>query len=288
MKYASRPLNVEKAVTLQTGASAVFGMPLRLFGLLVLLLLGSLLGGNAQAREIVKFEASHPGSDRQVMLRAELYRPDGQGPFPAVVLMHGCGGWQPAVRYTMSTYAEYLTRHGFAVLNLDSFGPRRLSGGKVCESFRRLADARDYRTQDARDAKRYLQSLDFIDAGNIFLMGQSNGGSVAIRVAASQKDFRAVVAYYPWCGAFGGRDVELSAPLLVLGGAKDDWVPPTYCQSVRTTGADYQVTVYPNAAHSFDLEIIPQRYLGKLIGKDPQAAQDSREKMLAFFQNHLG
>jgi dienelactone hydrolase len=140
---------------------------------------------------------------------------------------------------------------------------------------------------------RFLQSQPYVDPANVFLMGQSNGGSVAINVAKGdapfkgQGGYRAVVAFYPWCGSFGGgRTVRLAAPLLVLAGAQDDWVPASECQGVRSTGAGLQLVVYAGAAHSFDLQIPVQRYLGNLIGRNEPAAVDSRRRMLAFFLEH--
>lgn len=250
----------------------------------------------AHAGDKVQFPATRGYTSPAVMLRGELHKPEGRGPFPAVVLMHGCGGWQPAVRYTMNRYAEQFVAKGFVVLDLDSFGPRGLGNGKVCESVPRQQEALDYRTWDAHDALQYLQSQRFVDAASVFLMGQSNGGSVAINVAkgdgpahGSAPNFRGVVAYYPWCGSFEGRRVvNLQSPLLVFGGARDDWVPASECQGVRSSGAELKLVIYPEAAHSFDLEIIPQRYLGNLIGKDPFAAEDSRQRMMSFFVRYAG
>lgn len=249
----------------------------------------------ANATDRVQFEATRAAVAGQVQLRAEVSKPEGDGPFPAVVLMHGCGGWQPAVRYSLGAYADYLVRHGFVVLNLDSFGPRNLAGGKVCENVDQQAQALTYRTFDAFDALHYLQRQKYVSADNIFLMGQSNGGSVAINVAkgdvatsAADKTpgFRAVVAFYPWCGSFARSKVKLEAPLMVLAGGRDDWVPARECEGVQSSGAELSLKVYPQAAHSFDLDIVPQRYLGKLIGKDSYAAEDSRERMLSFFERH--
>ncbi len=275
-----------------TDGLAKRALPCRLPLWLGTLILGVLLSYSALASERVTFEATQGHSSNKVTLRAELSRPAGDGPFPAVVLMHGCGGWQPPVRFTMNRYAEHLVSKGFVVLNLDSFGPRNQGGGKVCESFDRLADARDYRTYDAHDALRYLQAQPFVDRCSVFLMGQSNGGSVAIKVAkgdgphgqaGATDGFRGVVAFYPWCGAFERSSVPLKTPLLVFGGGQDDWVPASECKGVRSTGADLQLVIYPEAAHSFDLDIVPQRYLGKLVGRNAQAADDSRDRMLAFF-----
>jgi dienelactone hydrolase len=230
------------------------------------------------------------------MLQAELFKPDHPGYFPAVVLMHGCGGWQPAVHQALNTHARYLLEHGFVVLNLDSFGPRHNSGGRLCADDRALYKALSYRTQDAFDAQHYLQKLGYVAPDNIFLMGQSNGGAVAIRAAkastlrkqdAGDKAFRGVVAYYPWCGEFGSKRVSLASPLLIFAGGRDDWVPARECQGVTATGAKLEVALYPAATHSFDLEIPPQSFLGKSIGGDAAATSDSRAKMLAFFLDEL-
>lgn len=244
----------------------------------------------------IQLPASDPHTARSLMLDAELFRPNGDGPFPAIVLMHGCGGWQPAVREGLRTHAEFLRDSGFVVLNLDSFGPRQYGGGKLCSNNPALYRALSYRTSDAFDAMRYLASQDFVAADNIFLMGQSNGGAVAIRAAKEsapqrygkgEAAFRGVVAYYPWCGELGRSRVSLSAPLLILAGGRDNWVPASECQGVRGEGAPLEVQVYPNAAHSFDLQLPPQSFQGKRIGGDPAATVDSRSRMLRFLLGNL-
>jgi dienelactone hydrolase len=59
------------------------------------------------------------------------------------------------------------------------------------------------------------------------------------------------------------------------------------CQGVRSLGEELSLVVYPEAAHSFDLDILPHRYLGNLIGKHPQAAEDSFKRMVAFFARYV-
>jgi dienelactone hydrolase len=229
-------------------------------------------------------------------LDGKLHRPAGNGRTPAVVLMHGCGGWQPAVLQGLDAYADFLVSQGFVVLNLDSFGPRRNSGGTVCQSLNRLSAARRYRTADAYDAMRFLRAQPFVDPNSIFLIGQSNGGSVAM-IAAMERTrrsqvggrpgFRGVVALYPWCGATGTRRPTLSSPLLILGGALDDWVPPGGCQRLNARGRDLEVRVYANAAHSFDVPVPVHRYLGNLVGYSPRAARDAKSRILRFFHAQM-
>lgn len=241
------------------------------------------------AAEIVSIVSTDSSGSKAANLKAELFKPAGHGRFPAVVLMHGCGGWQPAVLDALHTHAQRFLDKGYVVLNVDSFGPRGNSGGSVCQSDAALVKALEYRTRDAFDALRYLVSLDFVDPDNVFLMGQSNGGSVAINAAKAggRPGFRAVAAYYPWCGSLGGSTVKLNAPLIIFSGGRDDWTLARECRNRTSTGKHLQVVEYPNAAHSFDLGITPQRYLGKLVGFDEVAAADSRAKMLAFFGDNV-
>lgn len=244
----------------------------------------------ASASLTTKIEASSTYEDKAVTLQARLFRPEGDGPFPAVVLMHGCGGLSPAVLGSMRRYGEQFRRHGFVALVLDSFGPRGNQDGWVCERYERLMKARIYRVSDALDALAYLRTLDYVDGDHVFQMGQSNGGSVAIRLAQLRKPaFRAVAAYYPWCGTFNrlGSKAEIGTPLIVLAGALDDWTPPGDCQTIKSTGADYRVVVYPGAVHSFDLEISRQQYQGHAVGFDRAASEDSFRQMLGFFHAQL-
>src|SRR5215510_57673 len=53
-------------------------------------------------------------------LTARLRRPDGGGPFPTLVLLHGCGGITPGNDW----WTETLRRWGYVTLLVDSFGPR--------------------------------------------------------------------------------------------------------------------------------------------------------------------
>lgn len=233
------------------------------------------------AAERVKFEASTKWRGKTVQLKGRFSRPAATGKVPVVVLMHGCGGLGSAVRASLNSHARILNQNGFAALVLDSFGPRRIAGGWVCKDLSRLVDARTYRLKDAHDALNWLKSRPDIDARNIFLMGQSNGGSVALLAAATGR-YRAVAAYYPWCGAAS----SYRSPLIVFGAGKDDWVPPDQCAKRRQSGK-YRFTLYPDAAHSFDVRTGSKTYLGYRIGYNGPATTDSRRRMIKFFRKHM-
>jgi len=248
------------------------------------------LANTVTAAENVRFSASKPFVAKKLFLKAELYKPPAKGPHPSVILMHGCGGLGPDVYSSLRSHALFLLRRGFVVLIVDSFGPRHSGNGWVCKTFKRLRQARNYRISDALDAVNFLKTKQFVDKNNIFLMGQSNGGSVALLLAQQKKKtsiFRAVAAYYPWCGALKGKSVKLNSPLIIFGGKKDDWVPPTQCSESTGENKILKTIVYPNAAHSFDLNIPVQRYLGKRVGRDRFATRDSRRRMYMFFKQNI-
>src|SRR3954465_1138238 len=61
------------------------------------------------------------------ILRAQLYKPDGKGPFPTVIALHGCGGLAGRSEPVLARYREWaedLVKDGKAVLLPDSYGSR--------------------------------------------------------------------------------------------------------------------------------------------------------------------
>ena len=80
--------------------------------------------------------------DGDLTLHATLYRPDGPGPFPAVVALHDCGGLKQRPNTEAQLYsiwANKLVADGFVVLFPDSFESRGL--GSQCRERHRSVRA---------------------------------------------------------------------------------------------------------------------------------------------------
>lgn len=214
--------------------------------------------------------ASAPAPENVVLapgdhpLRGMLFRPEGPGPFPAVVGLHGCGGLSSrsgpvATRYR--DWAERLVKAGFVVIYPDSYGSRGLSS-QCTTSTRSIRTDRE-RVSDAIAARHWLQDKPWIATDRISLMGWSNGGITtlwAIRRRAKTNDktpdFRSAIALYPGCRRL--RDTAWSAriPALILIGRADDWTPAAACEQMaagaRGRSAAISLIVYPRAYHDFD------------------------------------
>jgi dienelactone hydrolase len=212
---------------------------------------------------------------------AQLTRPDGPGRFPAVVLMHGCGG----VRPFHIAWGERLKAAGYVALVVDSFGPRGI--GNICNNGSPLVPAR---IEDAYTALHYLKGLAFVDGSRIALMGWSHGAWTTLEAVATPhpESFKAAIAMYPLC-----RDAVtvLTVPTLVLVGAFDDWTPAKPCESLNARIPSLDLTVYPGVHHGFD---DPRFNRGGIVDHGHRleynnvAAQDAHEQVLRFLSQQLG
>ena len=110
-----------------------------------------------------------------VVLSGELLLPDGAGPFPVVVLAHGCGGRTAVDR----TWAIVLRDWGYATFALDSFTGRNLL--EVCGDATVLSGIQ--RIPDAYGALRRLATHPRLDARRAALMGFSHGGILTLNAA---------------------------------------------------------------------------------------------------------
>ena len=241
---------------------------------------------------------------KPTLLHGLLMKPDGIGPFPAIVALHGCDGLFKGGTLVAreAAWAELLTSHGYVVLFPDSFGPRDVTSD--CEGRVRAWAERSY---DAYGALRFLQAQSFIIGERIGVIGWSHGGGTVIFAIAPDSiarpadlpkgDFRAAVAFYPaWCTRLS-IDWKPDIPFLLEIGAHDNSIQPAPCiertKSAQADGAPVQMKVYDGAVHDFDwpgdkLHAITSPS-GKVAhyGVDEDARADALTRVLAFFDSRL-
>ncbi len=191
-------------------------------------------------------------------LSGELALPQGSGPFPAVVLAHGCNG----ERNTERAWGPTLRSWGYATFIIDSFRGRGIE--EVCTNGRTLVPLQ--RLPDAYGALRLLAAHARIDPERIALMGFSHGGALTLLAAtawaketfapAGQPAFRAFFPFYPNCNAEFPERRRVSAPVRIHTGEADDWTPAKPCAelaaALKDSGQDVAISVYPGAHHAFD------------------------------------
>jgi len=255
----------------------------------------------AAAGERVDIPAGHE------TLHAILYRPEGPGPFPAVVALHSCGGLMDRAGHIARRYSEWgaaLAAAGFAAVFPDSFGSRGL--GSQCRVRERKVRSSRERVADANAARHWLQAQSWAVANHISLIGWSSGGVTALwavrprpraRGAGAGADYRSAVAFYPGCRRLRETAWSARVPTLILIGHADDWTPPGVCQQMvsgaRGRSARADIVVYPGAHHDFDRPDSPLRLRTGLttaadgsgrahVGTDPAARADAFKRVPQF------
>ena len=208
--------------------------------------------------------ASFPGAplsaaDRDIIdVRAALDRPQGNGPFPAVVLLHSCGG----VREHLHDWSRFLVERGYAALVVDTFASRRLGPCPNGRDPNMMAGLE--MVSDAYGALAYLAARPDIAADRVYVMGFSLGGwavrAMATRdpPAGAQGRFRGAIALYAGCMEYAGRE-RLTFPTLVIIGTNDGRDFPSCDLAAQTrSNRDLDVRIIPGAYHAFDQNPGPQ------------------------------
>lgn len=195
-----------------------------------------------------------------VRLAGAIVKPDGEGPFPAVVIVHGAGPAtfdEPAFR----VHANAFVRGGFAVLLYDKRG----SGGSGG-----LLDTSDYDdlAADLAAGVRYLRTRRDVVSGKIGILGRSEGGWVGTLAAS--------------------RDTSLRFVILSSGSGVRPWTQTLYAigRALRERGASaVDVKAATGAASSL------WEFYGRIARLDPSGvahgvtreARDSLEQRLRSF-----
>lgn len=225
-----------------------------------------------------------------LMLTGKLKKPAGEGPFPAVICLHGCGG----ISKRDHTWAERLSSWGYVTLQVDSFKPRGQTN--ICTHPKLIPP--EVRAQDAHDGKRFLSELSFVNSEKIGVMGWSHGGSTTLyavnpKIPIENKGlpFRVAIAFYPFCDL---PLTGLDAPLLILSGSYDDWTPPEKCSQMMPSKKSFPevvLKIYPKAYHGFDSEGVDRYVQGSRsthrVLYNPSAAEDAIIRVKDFLEKYL-
>jgi dienelactone hydrolase len=259
----------------------------------------SMVAGGAGAAEQVDI----PQAD--TTLHGVLFRPDGAGPFPGVVALHGCESLINSSGKIAPRFADWgdrLAAAGLAVIFPDSFGSRGLRA--QCRVRERKVRSSRERVADANAARRWLQSQSWAIKDRVSLLGWANGAIASLWAVEPRTvpkdgvpDFRSAVAFYPGCRRLGEAAWSARIPTLILIGRADDWTSAAACEQMvagaRGRSAGASLVVYPGAYHEFDRPDYPLREVTGLantadgsgkahIGTNPAARADALKRVAAW------
>jgi uncharacterized protein len=241
-------------------------------------------------------------------IAARLRVPDGDGPFPAIVLLHGSAG--PSERE--GGYAAVLNAAGFVTLEPDQWAARGLAGGAYGRP-RTIHET----LPDLYGAHAFLAAHPKVDPTRIGVAGFSFGAVAAMLAATKAQNgkflpgsqFAALMPVYPICHLYnrapGFEFGDLvDAPVLIVTGALDAYDndpeagPKLRAALNPTDAAKVRCEVMANSHHAFDMpgparqveDPGGNRGAGGLVimAHNPDATRRAHELAVAFFLDSMG
>ena len=235
----------------------------------------TVINGEAQAVSFI----TKTKEGRNVSVDGVLVKPEGDGPFPGVVLLHGSNGIFPP--YCYKSKLRHFVESGYVSLLIDSSSAERPS--RWMDEY-----TSEDQAQDAHKGRTFLAKLPYVMPDRIGVVGWSRGGAAAIEAVSNNKmtfqlekeaPFQAAVTLYPICWKM---TTGLEAPLLILIGEADSMTPAVACERMTVTrrnDVEYQIVTYPDTEHVFDF---PGSW-----SYDEQATLDTYVRSDEFFAKYL-
>ncbi|EYE99976.1 putative hydrolase [Chondromyces apiculatus DSM 436] len=206
---------------------------------------------------------------------------------PGVLLIHDIFG----LGEEMKRVARELAEDGYAVL-IPSLYDRGNKVICVARTIQAMAKGEGQAVEDLEAARRWLAEREEVDADRLGVIGFCMGGAFTL-ILATQGKYQAAAPFYgqvpeklpracPVVGSFGRRDGSLPGAAAKLE------------RQLEVLGVEHDVKEYPEAGHSFYTR--PENFFAEKVGPllplhaeyDAPAAQDARERVVAFFKKHLG
>ena len=230
------------------------------------------------------------------VLKGLLRRPEGEGPFPAVLLLPACDRF---VGSADREWGQALSSWGYVVLTLDVFTSRGIVGKKTC-----LYRANPDLAEDAYRGLNLLAARKDVDPKHVFVIGFGRGGSLvfaavergSIEHSATRK-FKGAVAFYAPCADVKG--VMTVATLVIVGARSQSQLES--CRKMAAgeddagisrmpgAGAPIQLAAIADAYAGFDLEAfeIPVDVHGVHLEYSKAAVDQAKEVLRQFLQSQL-
>jgi carboxymethylenebutenolidase len=242
----------------------------RLF-LLIFLLAG--MCNFASAQQLISF----PSGDEKVS--ALLYLPSGNGPHPAIVVIHEWWGLNDWIK----EQAGNLAKQGYVALAVDLYRGRVATDADMAhELMRGLPQDRGVR--DLVSAVQFLSQRKDVDVSRIGAVGWCMGGGYAAQLAVAAPNLRAVAINYGSLPTDKAALDKIHASVLGNFGGLDRGITPAdvndFAASMKSLGKPVDVKIYPDAGHAFENPNNTQGYKA-------EDAKDAQQRMQQFFAKTL-
>jgi carboxymethylenebutenolidase len=226
----------------------------------------------ATTEQVISFPA---GAEK---LAGYMVSPDGAGPFPGVVIIHEIFGLTDNIKDITRRFAAA----GYVAFAVDLFAGQNRT---VC-MFRSmgqmlLSPLKNGSVNLLKQALSYLAEQPQVDATKIGAIGFCMGGGFAIAWACTDDRLKAIAPFYG-TNPHPLAAVARSCPVVGSYPEKDFTAKAAHKldETLDRYKVPHDITIYPGAKHSFFNDQGPSY--------DAAASTDSWQRVLTFFQEHIG
>ena len=219
-----------------------------------------------------------PGVSGMPKVRAYIATPAGDGPFPAVIMIHEFYGLNDSI----VSLADLLAEEGYLVIAPDTF--RGSTTAWIPRAIYQVITTRPENVNaDLDSVYAWLESRPDVDADRIAIAGFCYGGRTSLAYSLHNNRLTATVIFY------GSPETDprilgrLPGPVLGIFGEADQSIPVSqvnaFDSALDEAGVPHEVTIYKDQPHAFIEDASGVRSGG--------AQAEAWEQMLAFLETNL-
>ena len=208
-----------------------------------------------------------------------LARPDGDGPFPGVIVVQEWWGLNDNIK----DIAERFAREGFVAFAPDLYHGRVVREPDQAQKMMMQLDM-PLAAKELVKATEYLASQKYIGERGIGAIGFCMGGGLALTLACNSPRIKAVAPFYGFPPEPIDMVQSLQGPAFLVFAEHDDWIGPPARdkleQAMKRHNKPFEMKVYPGAHHAFFRDVDNDHH-------DAAASRDAWERTLKLFRDNL-
>jgi carboxymethylenebutenolidase len=180
-----------------------------------------------------------------------LYTPEGNGPFPALVVIHEWWGLNDWVK----EQASKLSDQGYVTLAIDLYRGKVATTPEMAHEIMRGVPE-DRAARDLHAAIVFLESQPNVKKDRLGAIGWCMGGGYSLDVALQEPTLKADVINYGHLATDDATLKKINAPILGFFGAQDQGITPDsvkkFESQMKALDKKVDITIYPDAGHAFE------------------------------------
>jgi len=191
-----------------------------------------------------------PGANGGPDVRAYVAKPQGEGPFPTVIMIHEFFGLNESI----VSKADLLAQEGYYVIAPDTF--RGSTTSWIPRAIYQVSTTKPEAVNaDLDSVYAWLASQPDVDAGRIAILGFCYGGRTSLAYSLHNNQLAATVVFYGSPETDPAVLKSLPGPVLGIFGGADQSIPveevTTFDAALTEAGVPHEITVYDGQPHAF-------------------------------------